>query len=83
MCFYFWAYIIFNNFIDFVYFRTDADGILMRVRCTVKDLQGKPVENMQMVVREPDSKSFYNVQYSNREDPHGHAVLKTDANDQV
>lgn len=55
----------------------------MRVRCTVKDLQGKPVENMQMVVREPDSKSFYNVQYSNREDPHGHAVLKTDANDQV
>lgn len=62
---------------------TDPDGIPMLVHCTVKDLQGKPVENMQVDVWESDSKGFYDVQYSDRENPHGRAVLKTDANGQV
>lgn len=62
---------------------TDPDGIPMLVHCTVKDLHGKPVENMQVDVWESDSKGFYDVQYSNRENPHGRAVLKTDTNGQV
>ncbi|PNP44362.1 hypothetical protein TGAMA5MH_03968 [Trichoderma gamsii] len=62
---------------------TDPDGIPMLVHCTIKDLHGKPVQNMQVDVWESDSKGFYDVQYNNRENPHGRAVLKTDANGQV
>lgn len=57
---------------------SDPDGIPLLVHCTVKDTKGQAVEGMRVDVWESDSKGFYDVQYSNRDGPHGRGILHTD-----
>jgi protocatechuate 3,4-dioxygenase beta subunit len=58
--------------------RSDPDGTPLLVYCTVKDRSGKPVSGMKVDVWETDSHGFYDVQYQDRDGPHGRAVLHTD-----
>ena len=46
----------------------------------VLDMQRRPVEGVAVDVWETDSHGFYDVQYANRDGPHGRAILHTDAN---
>ncbi|KAF2725006.1 cathecol 1,2-dioxygenase [Polychaeton citri CBS 116435] len=55
----------------------DPDGEPMLVLCTVRDTEGKPIQDAKIDVWETDSKGFYDVQYANRETPDGRAVLRS------
>ncbi|KAL1616730.1 hypothetical protein SLS56_011296 [Neofusicoccum ribis] len=56
----------------------DPDGEPCLVLCTVKDTAGNPIEGAKIDVWETDSKGFYDVQYSTRQEPDGRAVLSSD-----
>ena len=56
----------------------DPDGEPCLVVCTLKDTDGKPVEDVKIDIWETDSKGFYDVQYPGREGPDQRAVMKSD-----
>lgn len=56
----------------------DPDGEPCLVLCTIKDTEGKPVEDVKIDIWETDSKGFYDVQYPGREGPDQRAVMKSD-----
>lgn len=53
----------------------DPDGTPCFVVCSIKDTNGKPIDNVRIDVWEGDSKGFYDVQYAERDGPEGRAVL--------
>ncbi|KAM0543347.1 hypothetical protein ACHAO7_009465 [Fusarium culmorum] len=57
----------------------DPDGEPLLVLCTVKDINGAPIEGASIDVWETDSKGFYDVQHADRNGPDGRAVLKSDS----
>ncbi|KAL1865797.1 hypothetical protein VTK73DRAFT_5068 [Phialemonium thermophilum] len=58
----------------------DPDGEPLFALCSVKDTQGRPIQGVSIDVWETDSKGFYDVQYSDREEPDGRAILESDEN---
>jgi protocatechuate 3,4-dioxygenase beta subunit len=57
----------------------DPDGETLFAICSVKDTQGRPIPDVCVDVWETDSKGFYDVQYADRAEPDGRAVVKSDA----
>ncbi|KAK6703521.1 hypothetical protein SNK04_013437 [Fusarium graminearum] len=57
----------------------DPDGEPLLVLCTVKDINGSPIDGASIDVWETDSKGFYDVQHADRNGPDGRAVLKSDS----
>ncbi|KAF4552239.1 Catechol 1,2-dioxygenase-like protein 4 [Elsinoe fawcettii] len=57
----------------------DPDGEALLVVCSVRDTSGRPIEGVTIDVWETDSKGFYDVQYADRAEPDGRAVLSSDA----
>ncbi|KAF5245931.1 hypothetical protein HYE67_005245 [Fusarium culmorum] len=57
----------------------DPDGEPLLVLCTVKDINGAPIDGASIDVWETDSKGFYDVQHADRNGPDGRAVLKSDS----
>lgn len=55
----------------------DTDGEPLLCLCTVKDIDGRPIEGVTIDVWETDSHGFYDVQRPNRTEPDGRAVLKS------
>lgn len=55
----------------------DPQGEALLVLCSVKDTSGKAVEGVKIDVWETDSKGFYDVQYGDRKEPDGRAVLRS------
>ena len=56
----------------------DEKGTPMLCVCSVKDMQGKPVEGVKIDVWETDSDGFYDVQRPGRSEPDGRGVLHSD-----
>ncbi|KAJ4138714.1 hypothetical protein NW768_002573 [Fusarium equiseti] len=57
----------------------DPDGEPLLVLCTLKDVDGKPIDGASIDVWETDSKGFYDVQHADRNGPDGRAILKSDS----
>ncbi|GKU23022.1 unnamed protein product [Fusarium langsethiae] len=57
----------------------DPDGEPLLVLCTLKDINGTPIDGASIDVWETDSKGFYDVQHADRNGPDGRAVLKSDS----
>ena len=58
----------------------DAQGEPCLVICTVKDRNGKPIPDVKIDIWETDSSGHYDVQYKERQNPDGRAVMHSDAN---
>lgn len=58
----------------------DADGTPLLIYCILKNTQGKPIVGAKVDVWETDSHGFYDVQYKDRKEPDGRAVLHSDDN---
>lgn len=57
----------------------DPDATPLLVLCSVKDTEGRPLDNVKIDVWEGDSKGFYDVQNPNRSGPDGRGVLHSDS----
>lgn len=57
---------------------SDPEGEPLLVLCTVRDSEGKALEDVKIDVWETDSKGFYDVQYANHDGPDGRAILTSD-----
>jgi protocatechuate 3,4-dioxygenase beta subunit len=57
----------------------DPQGEPCLVLCTVKDTEDKPIEGVKIDIWETDSTGRYDVQYADRAQPDGRAVMKSDA----
>ncbi|POS81679.1 cathecol 1, partial [Erysiphe pulchra] len=57
----------------------DPAGEPCLVLCTVKDTEGKPIEDVKIDIWETDSSGKYDVQYEGREAPDQRAVMTSDA----
>lgn len=53
----------------------DPDGEACLAVCSVRDVEGRPIEGVRVDVWETDSKGFYDVQYGEREGPDGRCVI--------
>lgn len=58
----------------------DPDGEPLLAVCTIKDTQGRPISEVAVDVWETDSKGFYDVQYADRKEPDGRAIVESDEN---
>lgn len=58
---------------------SDPKGEPCIVVCTVKDVEGKPIEGVKVDIWETDSTGRYDVQYNERNGPDGRCVMKSDA----
>lgn len=58
----------------------DPKGQPLLVVCTLKDTQGRPIENAKIDIWETDSTGHYDVQYADREGPDGRCVMRSDKN---
>jgi protocatechuate 3,4-dioxygenase beta subunit len=56
----------------------DPDGEPLLAVCSIKDTQGKPIQDVSVDVWETDSHGLYDVQYDDRSTPDGRAVLVSD-----
>jgi len=56
----------------------DGNGVPLLVLCTVKDVQGKPVQDVKIDIWETDSSGHYDVQHADREGPDGRCIMKSD-----
>ena len=56
----------------------DPKGDPCLVVCSVKDTNGQPVEGVKIDIWETDSSGHYDVQYDNRDQPDGRAVMESD-----
>ncbi|CAG8973229.1 hypothetical protein HYALB_00006398 [Hymenoscyphus albidus] len=57
---------------------SDPKGEPCLVVCTVKDVQGNPVEGVKVDIWETDSTGHYDVQYKDLESPDGRCVMRSD-----
>ncbi|KAJ5627687.1 hypothetical protein N7490_009915 [Penicillium lividum] len=58
----------------------DPKGEPLLVVCTLKDLQGRPVDNVKIDIWETDSTGHYDVQYAGRDEPDGRCIMRSDKN---
>jgi len=49
----------------------------------VKDVKGKPIEDVKIDIWETDSTGHYDVQYSERDGPDGRCVMRSDKEGRV
>lgn len=56
----------------------DPKGEPLLVVCTLRDLQGLPVEDVKIDIWETDSTGHYDVQYAGRKRPDGRCVMRSD-----
>ena len=56
----------------------DPKGEPLLVVCTLRDLQGRPVEDVKIDIWETDSTGHYDVQYAGREGPDGRCIMRSD-----
>ncbi|KAJ5937674.1 hypothetical protein N7454_004016 [Penicillium verhagenii] len=56
----------------------DPKGEPLLVVCTLKDMQGRPVENVKIDIWETDSTGHYDVQYAGRDEPDGRCIMRSD-----
>ncbi|KIV99781.1 uncharacterized protein PV09_08587 [Verruconis gallopava] len=56
----------------------DPQGEPCLVLCTVKDTEGRPIEGVKIDVWETDSTGRYDVQYADRKQPDGRAIIESD-----
>ncbi|KAJ5294918.1 hypothetical protein N7508_009739 [Penicillium antarcticum] len=57
----------------------DPKGEPLLVVCTLKDMNGKPVEGVKIDIWETDSSGHYDVQYAGREGPDGRCIMRSGA----
>lgn len=57
---------------------SDPNGEECLVLCTVKDMEGRPLQGVRVDIWETDSSGKYDTQYADREGPDGRAVLQSD-----
>ncbi|EXJ62040.1 hypothetical protein A1O7_02473 [Cladophialophora yegresii CBS 114405] len=57
----------------------DENGDPLLVLCTVRDVQGRPIEGVKIDIWETDSSGKYDVQHPDRDGPDGRCILKSDA----
>ncbi|KIW11692.1 hypothetical protein PV08_10994 [Exophiala spinifera] len=57
----------------------DANGEPLLVLCTIKDVDGKPIEGVKIDIWETDSSGHYDVQHADRTGPDGRCVMTSDA----
>lgn len=55
----------------------DPDGEPCLVVCSIKDTDGKPVDDVKIDIWEADSHGFYDVQYAGRDGPDQRAVMRS------
>ncbi|KAH7336190.1 Intradiol ring-cleavage dioxygenase [Rhexocercosporidium sp. MPI-PUGE-AT-0058] len=58
----------------------DTEGEPCLVLCTVKDVNGNPIEGVKVDIWETDSTGHYDVQHADRNGPDGRCVMKSDKN---
>jgi protocatechuate 3,4-dioxygenase beta subunit len=56
----------------------DPEGEPCLVLCTVKDVEGNPIEGVKIDIWETDSTGHYDVQHTDRDGPDGRCVMKSD-----
>ncbi|KAJ5711237.1 hypothetical protein N7488_005393 [Penicillium malachiteum] len=56
----------------------DPKGEPLLVVCTLKDMQGNPVDNVKIDIWETDSTGHYDVQYAERDGPDGRCIMRSD-----
>jgi len=56
----------------------DAEGEPCICICTIKDVQGNPIEDVKIDIWETDSGGKYDVQHPDRDGPDGRCVMKSD-----
>lgn len=56
----------------------DPKGEPLLVVCTLKDMQGRPVEGVKIDIWETDSTGHYDVQYAGRDGPDGRCIMRSD-----
>lgn len=57
---------------------SDPGGEPCIVVCTVKDVEGNPIDGVKIDIWETDSTGRYDVQYNERDGPDGRCVMKSD-----
>lgn len=57
---------------------SDPQGEPCLVVCTIKDVQGNPVEGVKIDIWETDSTGHYDVQYNDLQSPDGRCVMRSD-----
>lgn len=58
----------------------DPNGEPCLVLCTVKDVNGNPIEGVKVDIWETDSSGFYDVQHADRDGPDGRCIMISDKN---
>jgi protocatechuate 3,4-dioxygenase beta subunit len=56
----------------------DPKGEPCLVICTIKDVDGNPIEGVKIDIWETDSTGHYDVQHAERDGPDGRCVMKSD-----
>lgn len=56
----------------------DKEGEPCLVVCTIKDVNGNPIEDVKVDIWETDSTGHYDVQHADRTGPDGRCVMKSD-----
>lgn len=56
----------------------DQNGEPLLVLCTVKDINGKPIEGVKIDIWETDSSGHYDVQHADRTEPDGRCIMTSD-----
>lgn len=56
----------------------DPKGEPLLVVCTLKDMEGRPIDNVKIDIWETDSTGHYDVQYAGRDEPEGRCIMRSD-----
>ncbi|KAK3381025.1 Intradiol ring-cleavage dioxygenase [Podospora didyma] len=56
----------------------DEQGEPLLVLCTVKDTQGRPIDDVMVDIWETDSGGFYDVQHADKDGPDGRCAMRSD-----
>lgn len=56
----------------------DQNGEPLLVVCTLKDMDGNPIEGVKIDIWETDSSGHYDVQHPDREGPDGRCIMRSD-----
>ncbi|KAJ5901780.1 hypothetical protein N7495_002308 [Penicillium taxi] len=57
---------------------SDPGGEQLLVVCTLKDTEGRPIENVKVDIWETDSTGHYDVQYPEHDGPDGRCIMRSD-----
>ncbi|KAJ5245421.1 hypothetical protein N7489_005517 [Penicillium chrysogenum] len=58
----------------------DTKGEPLLVVCTLKDMNGKPIQDVKIDIWETDSSGHYDVQHPDRDGPDGRCIMRSDSN---